>query len=383
MAKRTAENESEARKRRLPNPFTPTFGSIPVSLAGRGEIIEDVLEGLGNAPGDPNRTTVFVGARGTGKTALLAYLAEKAEQAGFVSVNVSCGDDLLEEVYEQVVEKADAFIVREADSRIVEARVGAVAVARQIDEKPTKSWRSRMTSVLKQLDEAGVGLLITVDEVNPRHDSLKKLVDVYQHFVRERRNIALLMAGLPSNVSLLLRDDDISFFRRAFQHRMEAIPLNEVELALQETIETAGRSISRKALEMAAASTDGFAFMVQLVGYYAWRQHPAEGKITKEDVEAAIAQAKRDMERLVFESTLRDLSPKDLAFLRAMADDEGDSLISDVALRMGVDASYARHYKQRLVEQGIVGAVARGKVAFEIPGLRVYLRKTAEIARLT
>jgi DNA replication protein DnaC len=65
-------------KRMPDNPFTPTFGSIPPLFAGRERMIEDVVTGLDNAPGDPNRSTIFIGARGTGKTALLAKIAEEA-----------------------------------------------------------------------------------------------------------------------------------------------------------------------------------------------------------------------------------------------------------------------------------------------------------------
>ena len=41
--------------RRLTNPFTPTFGRVPYALAGRDELIDDVMEGLANQPGDPDR----------------------------------------------------------------------------------------------------------------------------------------------------------------------------------------------------------------------------------------------------------------------------------------------------------------------------------------
>lgn len=64
------------------NPFTPTFGCVPPELAGRDTLITDILEGLDNAPGDPNRATIFVGARGTGKTVLLTAVAERAEMRG-------------------------------------------------------------------------------------------------------------------------------------------------------------------------------------------------------------------------------------------------------------------------------------------------------------
>ena len=54
------------------NPFTPTFGHEPFAFAGREELIDDVIEGLAEGPGDPNRATIFLGPRGSGKTVLLS-----------------------------------------------------------------------------------------------------------------------------------------------------------------------------------------------------------------------------------------------------------------------------------------------------------------------
>ncbi|MDR1799127.1 MAG: ATP-binding protein [Bifidobacteriaceae bacterium] len=45
-------------------------------MAGRQAMIDSILEGLDNGPGDPNRASLLVGARGVGKTALLTAIAE-------------------------------------------------------------------------------------------------------------------------------------------------------------------------------------------------------------------------------------------------------------------------------------------------------------------
>ena len=88
------------------NPFTPRFGSIPLQLAGRDELISNILGGLSNEPGDPNRSTIFVGARGTGKTVLLAKIAEEASAKGWICVNVNAEADMLDEVLVQVRDNA-------------------------------------------------------------------------------------------------------------------------------------------------------------------------------------------------------------------------------------------------------------------------------------
>lgn len=42
----------------------------------------------------------------------------------------------------------------------------------------------------------------------------------YQLFARENKRVGLLMAGLPHQVSMLLRDEFVSFARRSAQHRL-------------------------------------------------------------------------------------------------------------------------------------------------------------------
>jgi len=231
-----------------------------------------------------------------------------------------------------------------------------------------------MTAIIKELNEKNAGLLITVDEVDARMDELQTLVSTFQHFVRERRDVAMIMAGLPPKVSSLLRNDSISFLRRAFQHHLEAVEESEVRFSIKKTIEIAGRTINNEALELAVKSTKGFPFMIQLIGYQMWRQHPENNTISYRDAEEGIVLAKSDLERMIFDVTFRELSEKDIAFLTAMLDDNGYSAISDISRRMGVTPKYAGIYRKRLIEHGIISSSGYGKVAFDLPMFREYIQ---------
>ena len=99
--------------RRISNPFTPAFGSMPYALAGRGELIDDVLEGLANQVGDPNRCTIFIGPRGSGKTVLLRAIARYASVQGWISVSVSAKDGMLDKIRQ--LARANALRVKLRD----------------------------------------------------------------------------------------------------------------------------------------------------------------------------------------------------------------------------------------------------------------------------
>lgn len=58
--------------------------------------------------------------------------------------------------------------------------------------------RTRMSRILDVLAEYSIGLLITIDEIDPNLEELIDFSATFQHFVREDRKVALFMAGLPS-----------------------------------------------------------------------------------------------------------------------------------------------------------------------------------------
>ena len=362
-------------KERLKNPFTPTFGSIPLQLAGRDNIIRDILDGLDNGPGDPNRATIFLGARGSGKTVLLAKIAEEASAHGWISANVNADPNMLDELLIQIRDNAKEFLAPETLSHITSISVAGVGVSRNVKQSNRKTtWRSEMTSIIKELNEKNVGLLITIDELDARIDELRTVISTFQHFVRERRDAAIIMAGLPPKVSNLLRNDSISFLRRAFQHHLEAVEESEVRFSMKKTIELAGRTIDKEALGLAVKSTKGFPFMIQLIGYQMWRQNPDKKSISYNDAEEGIALAQSDLERMIFDTTYRELSEKDIAFLAAMLDDKEYSNISDISTRMGVSPKYTGIYRKRLIEHGVISSAGHGKVAFDLPMFREYIQ---------
>ena len=358
------------------NPFTPSFGSIPPVFAGRKYVIKEILSGLQSGPGNPNRASLLVGARGSGKTALLAKVAKEAGQYGWVSVRITAVSGMLEDILIQSRRNGDAFLTKEARSHLTSIGVAGLSAGRQLTEKPLTNWRAQMEDLVDELAQHSVGLFITVDEIK-NTDDMRILAATFQHFVSEEKKVALLMAGLPQNVSSLLSDETVSFLRRSVQHQLGPIhEPHEVREVIRKTIELSGRSIDEVALKEAALATGGFPFLIQLVGYHIWRQNPLADTIEKRDVKEGVLYAQEDMEGRILRLTVRELSDGDLQFLLAMLEDENESQIADIAKRLEVSSSHAGQYRLRLIEQGIIGGRGRGKVGFDLPMLKDYLRRT-------
>ena len=356
------------------NPFTPVFGSEPPILAGRSQLVQNVINGLRNTPGDPNRITIFTGPRGSGKTVLLSAIAEEANDLGWISVHAAASNQMLHQFIEQIERRASHVLEKSAKGALREVQVDGLGIQLEMMEERRRTWRADMDHCLDTLAGQNIGLLFTVDEVSAAFPEMIEFISTFQFFIREKRNVALLMAGLPGNVIQMFQNPSISFLRRAFRRTLDPINLPEVRAAIKKTVELSGRTIEKEALNIAAENTKGLPFLIQLIGYHSFNQSNRK-MIVKEDVIAGISDAEQDMESMILDATMNDISDTDIRFLLAMLDDAEESRISDIASRMEVSLSYASHYRRRLVNQGIISESGRGKVVFSMPMFKELLAK--------
>ncbi len=240
---------------------------------------------------------------------------------------------------------------------------------------------SRVTGKLTEKDK---GLLVTIDEIQDASvEDVREIAVAIQHLIRERRNIALVFAGLTAGVMNLLGEDGPTFLRRAYPEELDTIPVDEVEAALKATFEKSGVCIGTDALATAADSTAGYAYLIQLVGYYVWRaaQVRTGGEldaISMEDVEKGIVSARREFERTVLETAIAHLPKMAMEYLLAMTKDKRASSTGEIANRLGVLASSLSTTRKLLVSRQVIEPTARGYVDFSIPFMREYLTKNRE-----
>lgn len=356
------------------NPFTPVFGKNPSYFAGREDVISDISQAFELDTADPNLSSIFVGARGTGKTALLSRLAEEAEGKGWIAVSVTSVPGMLEDIVQRISERGN-HLLETGSSRKVSAieiaPLGSISWDSESDASP--NWRSQMNGIFDQLAETDTGVLITVDEVDPSLDEMTQLATIYQHFIRENRKVSLLMAGLPHNISTLLSGRSTSFLRRAFRHDLGSIPASDIEQAFRLVLEQNGKSIGDEALSAAVEAIGGFPFMFQLVGYRTWNAARENDVISQEDVVTGVRLAQDDLRRQIYDATYNELSEGDIDFLEAMLVDEKASDAARIAERLGKSRSHVSIYKKRLLEAGVIEEGLRGRLQFALPGFREYL----------
>ena len=356
------------------NPFKPGPGVSPPELIGRDASLQRIEEGIVDGPGAPGRIALFTGARGVGKTVMLNEAESRYQAAGWHCINVGATARMLDDLAVRVGRLIDleAPPARRTLRKI--SLPGGAGAEWDVAEPSPRDLRSDIERLLDLLVVRGAGLFVTIDEVHGGDKAqLREIATITQLMNRHDRQFAIAMAGLPAAVSEMLSDDVLTFMRRADRHDLQSLYVDDVEDALRATIESHHRTIDDEGCRLAAEATDGYPYLVQLVGYQVWRS-TGSAHIDRSSVTRGVENAKRRLRDQVHGPALKDLSDGDRAYLKAMSADDGPSRTADIAQRLGQSPQYANTYRRRLIAAGVVESPARGRVDLAIPYLRESLR---------
>lgn len=348
------------------NPFKPGAGHTPPVLVGRDRDIADFTDGLDSGPGGKFRLIRVTGARGMGKTVLLTAFTHIAENRGWAVVRESASQGLLP----RLLIKLQSDYIREPHSLSCDPAAFADA----------------MRGKLLEVEAQGNGLLIEIDEVQAADkDEMAVISNAVRVMHCERRNYALVFAGLPSMSAKWLDDESVTFLRDAKTHWLDDIPLPDVSGAFSKTFHDSGMMLSDMPLRMATEATYGYPYMIQLVGYYIWsaaqHAHPDIPEVDETDAKTGITKALSRLYGTVHEPELQFLPAIDKAYLLAMAQDDGPSSTSTIAARMGGNAS-ADLSRKRLLAGQVIKDFGSDRLDFVIPYMREYLRENETHIRM-
>lgn len=95
---------------------------------------------------------------------------------------------------------------------------------------------------------------------------------------------------------------------------------------------------------------------------------------------AGIELAREELSRGLYRSRWGRATAQGKEFMRAMAQDEGPSKISEIARRMGKgDPSSLSVLRDRLIKDGLIYSPERGLVAFTVPGMDGFINRCGEV----
>jgi hypothetical protein len=373
------------------NPFKPTAGKMPPILIGRQAIIDDFSESLKNGVGAPGRIMLVTGQRGFGKTVMLTEFRRIAKAQRWETIAETASQGLVARLVAALTPEKLQLDEAEisptvAVPGVVSASLGQAHFSAQTSPLTLRNALNRRLASRKI--GRGKGILITIDETQAAsREDLVAIATAVQHVITdadesdtpdaEKKGIAIVFAGLPYMVNDLLDNEVTTFLRRALRRELDNIALPDVRGAFVQSVAESGKTISDSDALDAARRSEGYPYMVQLVGYYMWQSAQRRGSavITADDVNTGAGDAMLAFEDAVCAPALNGTTGAERLFLTAMAQDSPNpTRVADIAERARRSRSWADKYRAVLIEDKLIRPADHGYVEFAVPHLGEYLR---------
>ena len=384
--------------RRYASPYTPGAGAMPRYLAGREGMLEEadkILEAV--AMGYPQKSVIYYGLRGVGKTVLLNAVEEKAEELNVLYTHI------------EIAEKR-SFIIQIANaSKKIIHRMSVVESAKALGHKalgilqafqvtynPEEQTFTAGLSEPSMYISSGVlsddltemfvamgrmaakaqkAICFFIDEIQyMKSNEMEALVNALHRANQLRLPIIVYGAGLPKILKIL--GDVKSYSERLFQY-IEVAELSEpaaVDAIVKPAVEL-GVKYEEKAVEEIKEWSKGYPFFIQELCNTIWEE--TEGEIIKKsDVEHVIPIFLDKLDKGFFKIRFDRCTKKEHDFLFAMIRCGNlPCTISNVAEVLEKKVSSVSPTRAQLISKGIIYSTGHGEIDFTVPQFDRYLKR--------
>ena len=376
---------------RRDNPYTPGAGRKPPYLAGRDRDLEEfasLIEVL--AAGGADRSRIFYGLRGVGKTVLLMELDLLASEAGWATTDVQ--EVGSQPDFRSTFAQMAARLLREMSRRHrvrdrVERALGVVkafsvvapggvqlkldvdAVAGVADSgDPEQDLVELLREIGQAAASAQSGALFLIDEMhNLDAASLAAVCMAFQAVSRDALPVALAAAGLPDLQVRLMRAKP--YADRLFEYR-ELGRLGDLEarVALVKPALLLGVEFAADAADEVVRLAAGYPYFLQEYGRELW--NAAESSpITRGDVEEVRDLVQEQLARTFYGTRFELASDAEQRYLAAMASLGAPPYpTAEVARAWGAENQrQTSPRRDSLIQKGLIWSPRRGQVDFTVP----------------
>lgn len=333
------------------NPFTLSFGKKPLQYVSRISQTNTVIENF-NAEEPSNQIYLITGVRGSGKTVMMANIAnEMRKREEWIVVELNATRDLLQSL------AAKLYSLPEMNAHFIQAKFDFSLLGLGVsleNAAPVSDIESAIELMLAEIHNRNRRLLITVDEVT-NCEYVRVFASSFQIFLRQDYPIFLLMTGLYDNIYNLQNEDSLTFLYRAPKMILE--PLNYTAVRKQ--------YMDIFALDMEAAGemtglTKGYPFAFQVLGYLYW-----ENRDTK-TLEEILPEYDQYLEEYVYDKIWSELSGLDRRILAEMSI-SGETRVKMIREKLDMKSELFSVYRERLKRKGVLDTSKYGEVSFILP----------------
>jgi hypothetical protein len=380
------------------NPYTPGAGRKPRTLAGRDQDIDafqSLVERLSD--GSYERSLIYTGLRGVGKTVLLMEFDVLASEAGWATTDVQevgTSPDFRTTFARMAARLLLNMSRRHRAKQRIERALAVVkafsiaipgAVELRLDVDPARGIADSgdpeqdLAGLLKEIGEVAqasqMGALFLIDEMqNLDGPALSAICMAFQAISRAALPVTMVGAGLPDLRVRLLSAKP--YADRLFSYA-ELAGLSEAAAhsALVGPAAAAGVAYDEKAARRIVEESAGFPYFIQEYGRELWNYADAS-PIKLADLDGARDIVKDALARNFFGTRFEMATDAEQKYLTAMASlGSGPYPVAATAMAYGVkDQRQVSVQRDALIQKGLIWSPRRGQVDFTVPLFAEYLR---------
>jgi AAA ATPase domain len=383
--------------RRL-DPYTPGSGRSPEYLAGRDQDLEEfrvlidrITGGLGE------RSIIYSGLRGVGKTVLLIEFDTIAREAGWASTDVhevgtqpdfrttfsETGFKLLRSMSrrERMKDRArqamgvlKAFAIEAPGG--FKAKIDVELAAGTADSgDPEGDLTTLLTEIGEVARSGGAGALFLLDEMqNLNAEALGAICMAFHRVSQRKLPVAIVGNGLPQLPRLLRQAKP--YAERLFQYRdLDRLAEAAARSALVTPAARNGVEFEEKAARMIVKESGGYPYFIQEYGRVLWREVD-ESPVTVEDFESCRDLILSELDRRFFKDRFESATDSEQRYLAVMASLGAAPYRTDAIARAGYRTrSSASMPRDGLLRKDLIWSPRRGVVDFTVPQFAHYIAR--------
>ena len=382
----------------LPNPYRPGAGMSPAYLAGRDNTIneaQNILQAINY--GYSARSVVYYGLRGVGKTVLLNYIENLADEMDLPSEYMGIAERDRSFQYQMALHIYKLInrlsLLKNIESHIKKAlsilkaftiKYGCDDISIEVNPangiSDTGNLANDMTELFLALgviaQKQNKGVVLFIDEIQYiKDDEFEALMEAIHRTNQKNYPIVIFSAGLPKIAKIA--GDVKSYAERLFDFiEIDSLNNEEAKLALIEPAKRFQIKYTDEAVNKIIEITQGYPYFLQEYGKWVWECKKEESIIDIKIVNKAYDKFEQSLDKAFFKVRHDRATAREIEFMTAMvACEKLPCSTKEIANIMGESIQAISPLRAQLIHKGFIYAAKRGEVDFTVPQFDKYLKR--------
>ena len=382
----------------LPNPYRPGAGMSPAYLAGRDNTINEaknILQAINY--GYSARSVVYYGLRGVGKTVLLNYIENLADEMDLPSEYMEIAERDRSFQYQMALHIYKLInrlsLLKNIESHIKKAlsilkaftiKYGCDDISIEVNPangiSDTGNLANDMTELFLALgviaQKQNKGVVLFIDEIQYiKDDEFEALMEAIHRTNQKNYPIVIFSAGLPKIAKIA--GDVKSYAERLFDFiEIDSLNNEEAKLALIEPAKRFQINYTDEAVNKIIEITQGYPYFLQEYGKWVWECKKEESIIDIKIVNKAYDKFEQSLDKAFFKVRHDRATAREIEFMTAMvACEKLPCSTKEIANIMGESIQAISPLRAQLIHKGFIYAAKRGEVDFTVPQFDKYLKR--------